>query len=232
MIPASARAVHPRMADKRLLKPAWTLALTRLLLVCGILASLLYVALNVLGAMQWPGYSMASQAVSELSAIDAPSRWLVVPLGLVYTALMVAFGIGVWRSSAGNRPLRISAVLLLGFGILGFVAPFTPMHMRGTEFTLTDTLHISFAIVTVVLMFLSMAFGAAAFGERFRLYSIATIVALLVFGALTGPDGPRIAANQPTPFVGIYERINIGVFLLWIIVLAVRLWRVPRVETS
>jgi hypothetical protein len=35
--------------------------------MCGILSSLLYVAMNVFVAMQWEGYSSASQAVSELS---------------------------------------------------------------------------------------------------------------------------------------------------------------------
>lgn len=202
------------------------------LLICGILSSLVYVALNILGAMQWPGYSMTSQAVSELSAIDAPSRSLVLPLGILYNLLFVAFGLGVWRSSAGNRLLRIGAALLLAFGVLGFAAPFTPMHMRGTEFTLTDTMHITLAIITVLLMFLAMAFGAASFGKRFRIYSIVSIAVLLLFGALTGPDAPRIAANQPTPYVGLYERINIGVFLLWVIVLAVRLWREPAVTES
>lgn len=230
MNPASAPMTRERMAEKPFARPFSTSESTKLLLACGVFASLLYVALNIVGAMQWPGYSLASQAVSELSAINAPSRWVVLPIGLAYNVLMVAFGIGVWRASTGNRPLRISAGLLLAFALLGFTAPFTPMHMRGTEFTLTDTMHISLAIVTVILMFLSMAFGAAAFGERFRLYTIATIVALLFFGALTGPDAPRIAANQPTPFVGVYERINIGVFLLWVMVLAARLWHAPELS--
>jgi uncharacterized membrane protein len=72
----------------------------------------------------------------------------------------------------------------------------------------------------------AIGFGAAAFGKRFRFYSIATVVILVAFGALTGLDGPRIAANLPTPWVGVWERINIGVFLLWVVVLAVALLHV------
>jgi hypothetical protein len=53
------------------------------LLVCGILSSLLYVAMTVFIAMQWEGYSSASQTVSELSAIGAPTRSLWVALGAV-----------------------------------------------------------------------------------------------------------------------------------------------------
>jgi hypothetical protein len=99
------------------------------------------------------------------------------------------------------------------------------MRQRGAEFTLTDTMHIVFATVTVLLMLLAIGFGAAAFGKRFRLYSIATIALLVVFGALTGLESPRIAANLPTPWVGVWERINIGVFLLWVVALAIALLR-------
>ncbi len=95
------------------------------------------------------------------------------------------------------------------------------MHQRGTVFTLTDTLHIVWAMAQLVLMTLAIGFGAAAFGKRFRLYSIATMVILVAFGVLTGMDSPGVAANLPTPRVGIWERINISVFTLWIIVLAI-----------
>ena len=196
------------------------------LLVCGILSSLVYVALNVFGALAWPAYNSASQAVSELSAIDAPSRPLVLPIGLLYNVLLVGFGWAVWISSPGNRSLRICGALLLVFALLGFTAPFTPMHMRGTDFTLTDTLHITGAMICVLLMFLSITYGGLSFGKVFRWYSFATIILLLAFGALTVPDASRIAANESTPFVGVYERINIGVFMLWVIALAMRLW--PR----
>jgi hypothetical protein len=57
---------------------------------------------------------------------------------------------------------------------------------------------------------------------------MATIVIFVVFGTLTGIDGPRIAANLPTPWVGVWERINIGAFLAWVVVLAVALLRRQR----
>jgi hypothetical protein len=79
-------------------------------------------------------------------------------------------------------------------GVISLYWP--PMHLRGYEFTLTDTMHIVWAMVTVLLMTLAIGFGAVAFSKWFCLYSIATMVILVVFGALTGMDGPRIAAKQ------------------------------------
>jgi hypothetical protein len=51
---------------------------------------------------------------------------------------------------------------------------------------------------------------------------------LVAFGALTFWDAPRIQANLPTPRVGLWERINISVFLLWVVVLATVLLRADR----
>ena len=117
----------------------------------------------------------------------------------------------------------------MAYGLVGLAWP--PMHLRevlaaGGE-TLTDTMHIIFAMETVLLMVLAMGFGAAAFGKRFRRYSIATIVTLLAFGVLTGLDAPQLQANLPTPWMGVWERINIAVFLAWVVVLATALLRGP-----
>ena len=199
----------------------------KVLLVCGVFSSLLYVAMNVFVPMQWQGCSSASQTVSELSAIDAPTRPQWVLLGIAYTLLVIAFGWGVWGSARRTHPLRAVGGLMVAYGVISLAWPFAPMHLRGKRLTLTDTMHIVLAVVTVLIMLLAIGFGTAAFGKRFRLYSIATLVILVAFGVLTFLDGPRIAANLPTPWVGVWERFNIGVFLLWVVVLAVALLRAP-----
>src|SRR5688572_4781162 len=172
--------------------------MARALLLCGILSSLLYVAMNVLVAMRWKDYSSISQTVSELSAVGAPTRSLWVALGIAYTLLVTAFGLGLRVSAGRNRPLQIVGRLMVAYGVIGLVWPFAPMHLRGAEASLTDTMHIVLAMVTVLLMLLAIGYGAAALGRRFRLYSIATVAILAVFGVLSGLDGPRIAANLPT----------------------------------
>jgi hypothetical protein len=63
-------------------------------------------------------------------------------------------------------------------------------------------------------------------------YSIATFLVMLAFGMLTANDAPALAANQPTPLVGVYERFTIGAYLLWQAVLAVRLIGAPRARTA
>ena len=197
----------------------------KILLFCGILSSLLYVAMNIFVPVFYYGYSSVSQTVSELSAVGAPTRTLWISLGIIYTLLVTAFGWEVWQSSDENKSLRLVGVLIFIYGLVSFIWPFAPMHQRevlaaGGK-TMSDTLHLLLAAITVIIMTTAMVFGAFAFGKRFRFYSIATIIVLLVFGALTALDAPKVQANLPTPYAGIWERINIGVFLLWIVVLAI-----------
>jgi Protein of unknown function (DUF998) len=197
------------------------------LLACGIASSLLYGV--VIWAIRYPGYSPISQTVSELSAWGVATRPLSIVLGSLYDALIVAFAVGVWASGAGKRSQRIASALLFAYGLLGLAWPFAAMHQRQVLAaggrTFADTGHLILAAATVILMFAAMVFGAAAFGMRFRIYSIATIVVLLTFGALTSADAPRVQANLSTPWAGLWERINIMVFLVWIVALATTLLR-------
>jgi hypothetical protein len=197
------------------------------LLICGILSSLLYVLMNILAPMEFEGYSMSSQTVSELSAIDAPTRSSWVFLAVLYILLFAAFGLGVGKSAAGNRQLRIVARLIIVYAIINAYWP--PMHLRGNEPTLTDTLHIVWAMVTLTLMMLIMGFGAAALGRSFRFYTIVTFVVFLTFGILIGTEAPGIPKNLPTPRIGIWKRVNIGAYMLWVIVFAIALLRRQKV---
>jgi hypothetical protein len=198
------------------------------LLVGGVASSLLYAAMNLIVPMQWPTYSSASQTVSELSAIGAPTRPLWVVLGVVYTLLVMAFGWGVRMAAAhDDQRLRITGSLIVIYGALGIVWPFAPMHLREVVAagggTISDTLHIVLAAATNIVYLLALGFGAAALGRVFRLYSVATFVVLVTFGILTFRDAPRVGLDQPTPLIGVWERVLIGAFLAWVVALAIAL---------
>jgi hypothetical protein len=140
-----------------------------------------------------------------------PSRPLVVPLMLTYDVLVIALGLGVWGSAGAKRALRVVGGLLVAYGVVGLTGPFSPIHLlevlAAGEETLTDTMHGIITMVLVLFMLVAIGFGAAAFGKWFRLYSIATVLLLAVFGVLTGLDQPQLVADLPTPWMGVWERI-------------------------
>jgi hypothetical protein len=200
----------------------------KILLVCGIFSSILYIATDILLGLSWRGYSFSSQAISELSAIGAPTRSLWIAMTFIFNPLLTAFGIGVCKVAGMKRSLRIAGVLLAIWGLLGFVWLFFPMHMRGAIGSTTDTMHLVMAGVTVLLITLFIGFGSGARGKWFRLYSILTILVMLIFGALVGQQAPRVAAQLPTPWMGFMERISVYLPMLWVSVLAGVLLRTEK----
>ncbi len=103
------------------------------------------------------------------------------------------------------------------------------MHSRdvlaaGGE-TLTDTLHLVWAGVTTALFLLMMACAATAFSGAFRRITILSMGFLVAFGVLTAMDAPDLAMGLPTPWIGIWERVDIGVFVVWVAAFALILMR-------
>lgn len=201
----------------------------KLLLLCGLMSSIVYLAMDVLGSRAWEGYSYVDQTVSELAALDAPSRSVAVPLAMVYNLLLIAFAAGVATSVARARDLRFAAAALAGIGIIGMISPFFPIQMRGApSWTINETLHITLTAVTVVLIVVAMGLGARAGGPRFFVYSMASIAVTLLAGTIAAMNGPNLAANLPTPWMGVMERISIFAYLAWVATLAVVLMPAPR----
>jgi hypothetical membrane protein len=205
--------------------------LKKALLVCGIIASLLYISTDILLGLISPGYSFNSQAISELSAIGAPTRPLWIAMTFLFNPLLVAFGIGVWKAAGTKRSLCLTGIVLVIWGFLGFVWLFFPMHLRGEIGSTTDTMHLVMAGITVFLMTLLMIIGSGARGKFFRLYSILTIAVMLIFGVMVGQQAPRVAAQLPTPWMGIMERISVYSPMFWVLILAIVLLRRKRSQT-
>jgi Protein of unknown function (DUF998) len=201
----------------------------KVLLACGIVSSLFYAAMDVIGGTRWPDYSWLAQEFSRLSAIGAPSRPLHLVLSPIYTALVVAFGLGLWWSAGRKRALGAVGGGLVVYGLVSFMWPqFFPEDVTRSVSAFTNTMHIAITVVTVLSWMVILGFGATVFGPRFRLYSLVTLLIVLVFGAATGPQAAALAAGEPTPWLGLTERINIYSFMLWVVALSIALLRAQR----
>jgi hypothetical protein len=201
----------------------------RILLGCGIVSSVLYIAVDVLGTLRYPGYRYTEQQFSELTAAGSPVRPFMVGLSVIpYTLLVAAFAVGVWMSARPKRAGRITGSMLLGYAAFGMVGGwFTPMNTREAlaagERGLRNAMHVPITAVMSLFMLLAMGFGATLLGKRFRYYSYATIAILVVFGVLTSLQAGKMVADEPTPLMGLTERINIYATMLWVTVLAIGL---------
>jgi Protein of unknown function (DUF998) len=186
----------------------------RILLGCGIVSSVLYIAVDLLGTLRYPGYRYTEQQFSELTAASSPVRPFMVALSVIPNTLLVAtFAVGVWISTLPKRAGRITGSMLLGYAAFGMVGGwFTPMNTREALATgergLRNAMHVPMTAVMSLFMLLAMGFGTTMLGKRCQYYSYATIAILIVFGGLTSLQAGKLVADEPTPLMGLTERIN------------------------
>lgn len=195
----------------------------KILLACGALSSVLYLAsIDVIVALRQPGYhDYSAQMVSELMAVGAPTRQLLVCLFIPYNALVFAFSAGVWLS-AEKRATRLTSAALLGFATVSTAGLlWYPMDLRGAVASIRDGPHIAATAVQSVFVLAAILCGAYVHGRRFRFYSFATIAIIVAFGILAGFLARPMPG--PTPWIGLAERVNIYATMMWISVLSLTL---------
>ena len=198
----------------------------RPLLLAGVAVPVLYAMGDLLAGVTRQGYSFRDQTISELGAIGAPTRMLFSVFVTAAWAALVALALGVRRAAAGRRGLYVAGTLLLIVGAMALtVGWLVPMRPRGEGQGLTGLLHLVEGGAAMILILGAMVLSAGGLGRRFRVYTIATIVVILVFGAWSGMQAPQVEAGVATPWLGVVERIFWYSYHVWFAALGVHLLR-------
>ncbi|MDF2626968.1 MAG: hypothetical protein K0R39_799 [Symbiobacteriaceae bacterium] len=198
----------------------------KLYLTCGILAPIAYVVTVIYGAAITPGYSHVAHAISSLVEAGAPLRWKIDPGFILYNCLLLAFAAGLLREvTAARRPGTLvgAALALTVVPILSLLMYFFPQDPIGSAPTTAGTVHLILALGTAVLTILTMLLtgaGARRYLPLQHLRRFAVWNALFVF--ITGGMSTAGMALK-SPYFGIFERMTIGGFELWVLVLALSL---------
>jgi hypothetical protein len=197
----------------------------RVLLLCGVLSPLLRVATDVIAGRLWRGYNFTSRSISDLSAIGAPTRSLVIPLEIMSLVLSILFAIGIWLFARDNTLLRITAAMLIASGVFSLIGTFFPVQLAEGMTTSANKTNTIIIGISVLFLVLAMAFGAAAFKGWFRIFSIGLFVVFLVEDVWATWGKPFTLGGERGPLVGVQERTMLWGYLLWTAVLAVKLLR-------
>jgi Protein of unknown function (DUF998) len=203
----------------------------KFLLLCGIGAPVMYVFAVLLGGLLRPDYSPVAKSISSLVATGAPNKGLLDPLFALYNLSTVAFGIGLWqrvREDPTNRRERVglvAALVLILEGVIGLVTLLFPEPAEGSPINSTGAMHIILAglsSVTTMLTILLLGFWFRANRtlRGFGTYSFLSVLVVLISGGFAAAS---IAANSPIG--GLVERITIGGFMQWLLVVAIKLYR-------
>ena len=191
----------------------------------GVVALISYTAAIVFSPLAYPGYNWMSQAVSDLSASNAPSLKLWNQLSSLYKVctlvcvMMVCLGI----QQKGNKLLRSGIYL---FTIMEWVSAvglgMFPLSESGYAGTFQDQMHILSTIIVVILSIVSlvMIIISGVKEQYCRTYSIFAGIALGMM--LIGAIGMNVV---PKDYFGVVERFSVFAAVGFNAVLGIELYR-------
>lgn len=191
----------------------------------GIVAFLSYIVAVVFSPLAYPGYNWMAQAVSDLSAANAPSLRLWNQLSSLYSvctlvcAMMVCAGI----QGRGSKTLRLGIYLFTAMEWISAVG-FTmfPLSDSGYAGTFQDQMHIFLTIIVVLLSIISLVLIMIA-GIKDKEYRLYGVFAGIAFGMmLVGAMGMNIV---PKEYFGVVERFSVFAAVGYNAVLGVQLFR-------
>ena len=191
----------------------------------GVVALLSYTAAVVFSPLAYPGYDWMAQAVSDLSAANAPSLRLWNQLSCLYNVCTLVCAMMVCAGIQGRKTklLRVGVYL---FTLMGWVSAvgfgMFPLSDSGYAGTFQDQMHILSTVVVVLLSIVSLILIiiAGVKDKGCRSYGIFAGIALLMM--MVGALGMNIV---PKEYFGVVERFSVFAATGYNAVLGVELYR-------
>ena len=175
----------------------------------GVISFLSYATAVIFSPLAYPGYNWLSQAVSDLSASNAPSLNLWNQLSSLYNVCEVLCAVIVCLGIRKNQSklLRIGVYL---FAFMEFVSAvgyrMFPLSDSGYAGKFQDVMHMVTTAIVVLLSIISLVIIIiAGFKDKtVKSYSICAGIAL--FMMLIGAIGMKIV---PAEYFGVVERFSV-----------------------
>ena len=154
----------------------------------GVVSFLSYAAAVAFAPLAYPGYDWMAQAVSDLSAANAPSLALWNQLSALYNACEVVylFAVMEWVSAIGYRVF--------------------PLSDSGYAGAFQDVMHMAVTALVVLLSIVSLTviITAGAKSKACRSYGVCAAIALDMM--LVGAVGMKLV---PPQYFGVVERFSV-----------------------
>lgn len=165
--------------------------------VCGILAVVFYLLQDIIGAMNHPDYDPMSQAVSDLTATDAPSFAVASGFSSVYgICACVCCVLMCFLVKNERKDLKVGVYLFTLMQIVSAVGySLFPLSSEGYDGSFQSFMHVYVVTVAVILLSVSslLVISVAGFKGGRKFISILAVIALclMVFGAIGTTAFPK-----------------------------------------
>ena len=183
--------------------------LTQKLGLLGIVSFLSYAAAVIFAPLAYPGYRWMAQAVSDLSAADAPSLALWNRLSALYNTCEIVCVTAVCIGIQGQktRLLRTGISLFAAMEWISAVGyRMFPLSDSGYAGAFQDVMHMAVTALVVLLSIVSLTviIAAGAKSRDCRSYGVCAGIALAMM--LVGAMGMKLA---PAEYFGVVERFSV-----------------------
>lgn len=175
----------------------------------GVVSFLSYAAAVVFAPLAYPGYDWMAQAVSDLSAANAPSLALWNRLSAPYSVCEVVCATIVCIGCQKQKSKRLRAGIYL-FAIMEWISAISyrmfPLSESGYAGEFQDVMHMAVTALVVLLSIVSLILIiiAGAGDTSIRSYAVCAGIALGMM--LVGALGMKIV---PVRYFGIVERFSV-----------------------
>ena len=183
--------------------------LTQKLGLLGVISFLSYSAAVIFAPLAYPGYDWMAQAVSDLSAANAPSLTLWNQLSALYNVCETACAIVVCIGIQGQKTKLLRTGIYL-FTVMEWISAvgyrMFPLSDSGYAGEFQDVMHmvVTAAVVLLSIASLTVIIVAGAKSRSCRSYGICAAVALGMM--LIGAAGIKIV---PAAYFGVVERFSV-----------------------
>lgn len=175
----------------------------------GVVSFLSYTAAVVFAPLAYPGYSWMAQAVSDLSAANAPSLALWNQLSALYNVCEVVCVTVVCIGMQGQKTKLLRSGIYL-FAIMEWISAvgyrMFPLSDSGYAGAFQDVMHMAVTALVVLLSIVSLTviIAAGAKSRDCRSYGVCAGIALAMM--LVGAMGMKLA---PAEYFGVVERFSV-----------------------
>ena len=175
----------------------------------GVVSFLSYTAAMVFAPLAYPGYNWMAQAVSDLSAANAPSLALWNQLSALYNVCDVVCVTVVCIGIQGRKTKLLRSGIYL-FAVMEWISAvgyrMFPLSDSGYAGAFQDVMHMAVTALVVLLSIVSLVIiiVAGAKSKSCRSYGVCAAVALAMM--LVGAVGMKLV---PAAYFGVVERFSV-----------------------
>ncbi len=196
----------------------------------GVVSLLSYTAAVVFAPLAYPGYNWMAQAVSDLSAANAPSLALWNQLSALYNVCEVVCATVVCIGIQGKKAKTLRAGVYL-FAVMEWISAvgyrMFPLSDSGYAGAFQDAMHmvVTAAVVLLSIVSLTVIIIAGVKDKSCRSYGVCAAVALCMM--LIGALGMKLV---PADYFGIIERFSVFAATGFNAALGVHLFCTPQIK--